>query len=83
VLALWEACWSCAATRHLHLFLAAAVLIQHRRLLLADAALDFDGLLAFAVGLSGRLDLGACLALAEALARVAGAAGAHICEGLP
>jgi hypothetical protein len=83
VLCLWEACWSCPLTRHLHLYLAAAVLIQHRRLLLADTALDFDGLLAFAVERAGKLDLRSLLQLAEALVVVSGPAGEHCCEGLP
>lgn len=83
VLSLWERIWSCPLTRHLHLYLAAAVLIQHRRLLLANPALDFDGLLAFAVESAGKLDLGALLQLAEALVVVSGPAGQHCCEGLP
>lgn len=83
VLSLWEACWSCPLTRHLHLYLAAAVLIQHRRLLLSDPSLDFDGLLAFAVERAGKLDLRALLQLAEALVVVSGPAGEHCCEGLP
>ncbi|WIA09760.1 hypothetical protein OEZ85_009138 [Tetradesmus obliquus] len=83
VLCLWEACWACPLTPHLHLYLAAAVLIQHRRLLLTDPALDFDGLLRFCVGLAGRLELGGCLRLAEALALIAGQAGQELLAGLP
>lgn len=83
MLCLWEACWACPLTPHLHLYLAAAVLIQHRRLLLTDPALDFDGLLRFCVGLAGRLELGGCLRLAEALALIAGDAGKELLAGLP
>jgi hypothetical protein len=63
--------------------MAAAVLIQHRRLLLADPSLDFDGLLAMSVERAGKLDLQALLQLAEALVVVSGQAGEHCCEGLP
>jgi hypothetical protein len=83
VLCLWECCWACPLTPHLHLYLAAAVLIQHRRLLLADAALDFDGLLRFCVELAGKLDLSGCLRLAETLVLIAGQAGAELLAGLP
>jgi hypothetical protein len=83
VLELWTAFWSCPSTRQLHIYLAAAVLIQHRRLLLSNPALDLDGLLAFAVQLAGRIDLPSTLALARALVTVAGAAGEHCVEGLP
>ncbi|KAF8073245.1 CAND7 [Scenedesmus sp. PABB004] len=80
---LWEACWACPLTRHLHLYVAAGVLVLHRRALLADGELCFDELLRWAVGLPGRLDLGACLATAEALATAAGRAGDDALAGLP
>ena len=34
LLRLWEASWACPFTQHLPVFLAAAVLVQHRRALL-------------------------------------------------
>eukprot|EP00775_Hariotina_reticulata_P010560 gene10560-10720_t len=82
VLCLWESCWACPLTRHLHLFLAAAILIHHRRALLADPDLDFDGLLRFCVGLAGHLDLQGMLRLAEALVVIAGDVGAECVAGL-
>jgi hypothetical protein len=83
VLNLWEAFWSCPLTPHLHLYLAAAVLIHHRRVLLSDKQLCFDGMLRFCVELSGRVDLYGTLRLAEALVVIAGPAGQHCLEGLP
>lgn len=83
MLSLWESLWSCPLTPHLHLYLAAAVLIQHRRLLLGDEGSDFDSVLRFCVELAGKLDLQDCLRLAEALALIAGQAGAELLVGLP
>jgi hypothetical protein len=60
-------CCACPLTQHLHLYLTAAALIQHRRLLLADPVLGFDRLLRFCVNLAGRLELTGCLRLAGAL----------------
>lgn len=84
MLHLWEVCWACPLSRQLHLYLAAALLIQHRRALLADGqALDADGMLRFSVGLSGKLHLAGALRLAEALVVIAGQAGADAVAGLP
>jgi hypothetical protein len=80
---LWEALWACPLTRHLHLYLAAAVLVHHRRAILGCPDMGFDGMLKFAVELSGKLDMNVLLRTAEVLVRYAGAAGAEICAGLP
>ncbi|KXZ41575.1 hypothetical protein GPECTOR_384g191 [Gonium pectorale] len=82
VLLLWETCWACRATRQLHLYLAVAVLVQHRHLILTSD-LDFDGLLRLCVGLSGRLQLRPLLDTAEALVRYAGEAGREATAELP
>ncbi|GFR42982.1 hypothetical protein Agub_g3981 [Astrephomene gubernaculifera] len=81
VLSLWEACWACRRTRHLHLYLAAAVLVRHRRVILSSE-LDHDGLLRLCLGLGGRLELGPLLETAEALAGYAGEAGREVTQGL-
>lgn len=83
MLSLWEACWSCPLTPHLHLYIAAAILIHHRRVLLSNEHLDFDGMLRFCVELSGRIDLQGTLRLAEALVVIAGLVGRECLEGLP
>eukprot|EP00198_Chlamydomonas_reinhardtii_P003638 XP_001692974.1 RabGAP/TBC protein [Chlamydomonas reinhardtii] len=82
VLSLWESCWACRRTRHLHLYLAAAVLIHHRRLILASD-LDFDGMLRFCIGLEGKMDLRPLLDIAEALVGYGGEAGREVTAGLP
>ncbi|GLC59853.1 hypothetical protein PLESTB_001542900 [Pleodorina starrii] len=82
VLTLWEACWSCRRTRHLHLYLAAAVLVHHRRVILSSD-LDFDGMLRLSIGLAGRLELQPLLETAEALAGYAGEAGSEVTAWLP
>ncbi|KAG2485090.1 hypothetical protein HYH03_016187 [Edaphochlamys debaryana] len=82
VLCLWEACWACRRTRHLHLYLAVAVLVQNRRLILGSD-LDFDGLLRLALSLAGRLELRPLLDTAEALVGYAGEAGREACADLP
>lgn len=83
VLTLWEAFWSCPLTTHLHLYMAAAVLIHHRRVLLSDEGLDFDGMLRFCVELSGKIDLQGTLRLAEVLVVMAGQVGKDCLKGLP
>jgi hypothetical protein len=80
---LWEAMWACPLTPHLHLYLAVAVLVHHRRQIMADQGMDFDGMLKFCVHLSGKIDLEGMLRLAEALVRYAGPAGRECCQGLP
>ncbi|GIL66600.1 hypothetical protein Vafri_20088, partial [Volvox africanus] len=82
VLSLWEACWACRRTRHLHLYLAAAVLMQNRRVILSSE-LDFDGMLRLSIGLAGRLELQPLLETAEALVIYAGEAGREVTAGLP
>ncbi|EFJ48093.1 hypothetical protein VOLCADRAFT_60703 [Volvox carteri f. nagariensis] len=82
VLSLWEACWACRRTRHLHLYLAAAVLVHHRRVILSSD-LDFDGLLRLSIALAGRLELQPLLETAEALVGYAGEAGREVTAGLP
>ena len=54
-----------------------------RRAILSCEDLDFDGLLKMAIGLSGKMDLLALLALAEVLAGYAGEAGREVTAGLP
>jgi len=83
VLRLWEALWSRHLTPQIHLYFAAAVLVHHRRALMADPRIDFDGLLKFCVELGGRIDLDGMLRLAEALVGYAGQAGAEVVRGLP
>ena len=42
LLRLWEICWTCPFTPHLPVFLAAAVLVENRRLILDEVGDDFD-----------------------------------------
>jgi len=81
VLRLWEAAWSYPATPHLHLYLAAAVLVHHRRAIMATVQ-DMDGMMRWAVGMSGQLEVTSLLRLASQLCARAGAAGADVCAGL-
>jgi len=84
VLRLWETLWAGALTPHLHIYMAAAVLVTHRRAIMA-ADLDFDGLLRFCIERAGRLDLAHTLRPAGQLCRLAGRAGeeALAAAGLP
>eukprot|EP00873_Tetraselmis_striata_P017495 jgi/Tetstr1/437759/TSEL_026413.t1 len=81
VLRLWEALWTRHLSEHFHLFMAVAVLEQHRRAIMADG-MDFDGLLKLCIDLSGRIDLDALLRDAEALCMYAGDAGRECLQPL-
>ncbi|KAK9812377.1 hypothetical protein WJX73_005909 [Symbiochloris irregularis] len=75
VLRLWEAEWTGHLGPHLHIFLAAAVLLVHRRTIMEDPDMDLDGLLRFCIQLSGRMDLPSLLRHAEGLTTSSGARG--------
>ncbi|KAK9861395.1 hypothetical protein WJX84_006666 [Apatococcus fuscideae] len=64
VLRLWEALWAGQAGPHFHIYVCAAVLIQHRKDIV-EGGLDFDGLLRFCIDLRGRIDLHQTLRDAE------------------
>lgn len=74
VLRLWEAAWACPFTGHLLVYLAAAVLVHHRRDIMEQAC-DLDALLRLCCLLPGRLQLEPLLVLAEKLAGYAAQAG--------
>lgn len=74
VLRLWEAHWCRYPAEHFHLYVAVAVLVHHRRVIL-EQQMDFDALLKFCIELSGKIDLDQTLRLAEALCRYSGKAG--------
>ena len=69
ILRLWEALWSRHVCHHFQIFIAAAVLIKHRRHIL-DNNLGFDELLRFVNTLAGKIDLNAALRDAEVLFKV-------------
>ena len=71
LLRLWEALWSRHACEHFQIFIAAAVLIKHRREIL-DNNLGFDELLRFMNTLARKIDLSAALRDAEVLLEYAG-----------
>ena len=69
LLRLWEALWSKHICNHFQVFIAAAVLIKHRRQIL-DNKLNFDELLRFINTLAGKIDLNSALRDAEVLYKV-------------
>ena len=81
VLRLWEALWAGPAGPHFHMYICAAVLIQHRRDIV-EGALDLDGMLRFCIDLKGRIDLPQALRDAELLAEHAGQEGQTIIAAL-
>lgn len=74
LLRLWEALWSQHLCQHFQIFIAAAVLIKHRRQIL-DNNLNFDELLRFINALAGKIDLNTALQDAEILFKFSGEAG--------
>ncbi len=81
VLRLWEALWSNPATPHMHLYLAAALLVHHRRAILSKVH-SFDGMLKFCIQLAGTLELQPLLGLAQALATYVGTAADDVLQPL-
>ncbi|KAI9097100.1 rab-GTPase-TBC domain-containing protein [Phlyctochytrium arcticum] len=65
---LWEVLWACPLTQHFHLFVALAILNDHRKELMRKGA--FDETLKYINELSGRLDLEHTLEHADVLFHV-------------
>jgi len=84
VLRLWEAAWACPFSPHLFVYLAAAVLVHHRRAII-DHCEDLDGVLKLCCRMPGTLQLEPLLALAEHMASCADTAGVDLSgiKGLP
>ena len=83
VMRLWEVFWTHYLTEHFHLYMCVALLKKYRRKIVEER-MDFDTLLKFINGLSGRINLEAVLREAEALCIVAGDLGVScIPEGTP
>ncbi|KAL6757630.1 RabGAP/TBC protein [Haematococcus lacustris] len=82
VLRLWEALWSAPCSPHLHLYLACAVLVHHRRAVLQQVQ-GLDDMLKLSLGLQGALPLEQLLRLAAVLCRHAGQAGRECLAELP
>ena len=81
VLRLWEALWAGPGGPHFHIYVCAAVLIQHRKQIV-EGGLDFDVLLLYCIDLRGHIDLQQALRDAEVLALHAGKAGQAIIAAL-
>ncbi len=82
VLRLWEALWCAPTSPQMHLFLAAAVLVHHRKAIMTQVH-DFDAMLKFCIQLSGKLELPPLLRLAQALATYVGTAADDLLTNLP
>ncbi|XP_058182118.1 uncharacterized protein LOC131300342 isoform X2 [Rhododendron vialii] len=74
---LWEVLWTHYLSEHLHLYFCIAILKRYRPKIIGEE-MDFDTLLKFINGLSGKIDLESTLKDAEALCICAGENGAAI-----
>ncbi|KAF7153744.1 hypothetical protein RHSIM_Rhsim01G0064300 [Rhododendron simsii] len=74
---LWEVLWTHYLSEHLHLYFCIAILKRYRPKIIGEE-MDFDTLLKFINGLSGKIDLESTLRDAEALCICAGENGAAI-----
>lgn len=72
---LWEILWTHHLSEHFHLYVCVAILKRNRSKIMGEQ-MDFDTLLKFINGLSGRIDLDLTLRGAEALCIYAGENGA-------
>ncbi|KAI8822969.1 rab-GTPase-TBC domain-containing protein [Fimicolochytrium jonesii] len=70
IMRLWEVMWACPLTKEFHLFVAFAILNQHRQELMAKTA--FDETLKYINDLSGHIHLESTLERAEILFKVFG-----------
>ena len=64
VLRLWECFWANHWSNHMHLFVAVALLVNHRRAIINNR-MEFDDILKYINDLSGTLDVDQCLIMAE------------------
>lgn len=80
-LQLWEALWSCPYTSHFHIYMCAAVLRMHRRAIL-QKNMSFDELLSFCILLSGKIDLGRTMRVAEKIFKSSGETGRQCLKAL-
>lgn len=75
VMRLWEVLWTRYPLEHLHLYVCVAILKRYRNKIMGEQ-MDFDTLLKFINGLSGKINLDSILREAEALCICAGENGA-------
>ncbi|KAK4756995.1 hypothetical protein SAY87_007122 [Trapa incisa] len=75
VMHLWEVLWTHHPSEHLHLYVCVAILKRYRNKIMGEQ-MDFDTLLKFINGLSGKIELDSILRDAEALCICAGEHGA-------
>ncbi|KAI0504514.1 hypothetical protein KFK09_015466 [Dendrobium nobile] len=75
IMQLWEVLWTHHLSEHFHLYICVAILKTHREKIIGEE-MDFDSILKFVNGLSGKIDLDAVISDAEALCISAGEHGA-------